>query len=355
MLAISSVRCPGRERHELWAGPNCCGDDVHRKGLVASRKKQDVDGATGTGRHDGPDLVPGSASVSSSVPPFVLVGQRWRMQSTGYRHSTTFLLPPLHNHIVWSAPVIFRWPRAEAMVSRGVSLLQRDELVENGMMASWAGRVGALSLIPRMGLPAALDAKAMDRIEQLVVACLYALLCWRLLPESLHLAHWFGVMILVSEGTVLAIVLLRRSTANITLRPADWAVAFGGTLPPLLVEIGSTSFLPALGFALITVGWIGHLSAKLTLRRSFGVVAANRGLKTSGVYAIVRHPMYMGYFISHLGLILAVPSLWNAFVYAVTWTCLIARIGAEERVLAKEAEYQAYKARVRYRLIPWVW
>ena len=126
-------------------------------------------------------------------------------------------------------------------------------------------------------------------------------------------------------------------------------------MPPLLVEIGSTSFLPVLGFALITFGWVIHLTAKLTLRRSFGVVAANRGVKTSGIYALVRHPMYLGYFISHVGLVLAVPSVWNLFIYGVTWTCLIARIKAEERVLAKEAEYQAYKAKVRYRLIPWAW
>lgn len=102
-------------------------------------------------------------------------------------------------------------------------------------------------------------------------------------------------------------------------------------------------------------GWVIHLTAKLTLRRSFGVVAANRGLKTSGIYALVRHPMYLGYFISHVGLVLAVPSVWNLIIYGLTWTCLIVRIKSEERVLAKEAEYQAYRAKVRYRLIPWAW
>ena len=233
--------------------------------------------------------------------------------------------------------------------------MQGERTMKTEVVASLLERIEPVGFATRSRFSGVLNAKVMDRVEQLVVALLYALLFWRLLPDSLDSVHRFGLMILVSEGTVLAFVLLRRGTTDITLRPADWAVAFGGTLPPLLVEIGSTSFLPVVGFGLITVGWILHLSAKLTLRRSFGVVAANRGLKTSGIYALVRHPMYLGYFISHVGLILAVPSFWNLFVYAVTWTCLIARIGAEERVLAKEAEYQAYQTTVRYRLIPWLW
>lgn len=54
-----------------------------------------------------------------------------------------------------------------------------------------------------------------------------------------------------------------------------------------------------------------HVGAKLCLWRSFGLVAAHRGLKAGGLYAVVRHPMYAGYVISHVGYLLVAPSWWN--------------------------------------------
>lgn len=103
--------------------------------------------------------------------------------------------------------------------------------------------------------------------------------------------------------------------------------------------------------------WFGiyiHLGAKLSLRRSFGCVAADRGIKVQGLYTMVRHPMYFGYFTVHIGYLLIAPSWWNLAVYAVTWSLLVARIFAEERLLQRNPEYQEYSTHVRYRLIPLV-
>ena len=61
--------------------------------------------------------------------------------------------------------------------------------------------------------------------------------------------------------------------------------------------------------AITISGFVLQLSAKLTLRRSFGVVAANRGVKASGPYRLVRHPMYAGYALTHVGFLLAGPNL----------------------------------------------
>src|ERR1700682_5194874 len=49
---------------------------------------------------------------------------------------------------------------------------------------------------------------------------------------------------------------------------------------------------------LITAGVLLQIYAKLTLRRSFGIIAANRGVMTSGPYRVVRHPMYAAYLLS---------------------------------------------------------
>ena len=99
-------------------------------------------------------------------------------------------------------------------------------------------------------------------------------------------------------------------------------------------------------------GFALQLSAKLTLRRSFGVVAANRGVKASGPYRLVRHPMYAGYALTHIGFLLAGPSLWNLALYGTVLTIAVRRIVAEERVLREDPAYRALAAKVRYRLLP---
>lgn len=198
-------------------------------------------------------------------------------------------------------------------------------------------------------------ARLLDRAEQAALAALFSWLLWRLLPEHGAALNIYSLALLISEGIVLLFVLTRHSTGNITSSPKEWVIAFGGTTAALLVEGSSDPFLPQLGLALLLIGLGVHLSAKLVLRRSFGVVAADRGVKISGPYNIVRHPMYLGYAVTHIGFFLAVPSVWNGLVYAVTWTLLLSRIMAEERMLMRNAQYQEYQTKVPHRLIPLVW
>ena len=51
---------------------------------------------------------------------------------------------------------------------------------------------------------------------------------------------------------------------------------------------------PAIGLVLVVVG-------KMALGRSFGIVPANRGVVVRGPYTLVRHPIYTGYLITHVG------------------------------------------------------
>jgi protein-S-isoprenylcysteine O-methyltransferase Ste14 len=47
---------------------------------------------------------------------------------------------------------------------------------------------------------------------------------------------------------------------------------------------------------------------------------ANRGVVSSGLYRLVRHPIYMGYLITHAGFLLANPTVWNiGMLLAPTW------------------------------------
>jgi protein-S-isoprenylcysteine O-methyltransferase Ste14 len=206
----------------------------------------------------------------------------------------------------------------------------------------------------RVALGAVSPRRLADRAEQIIAAGLYGWLCLRLLPRNFPPEHFYPLMVLLSEGIVVLFLLIRRGTDKISVNARDWIVAFGATVAPLLIVNPETVFLPRIGLFLMLVGFGFHAAAKLALRRSFGVVPADRGLQMVGLYAFVRHPMYVGYVVTHLGFLLAAPSAWNAAVYAVTWGLFVGRIILEERFLSVNPDYRAYCGKVRYRLIPGV-
>ena len=86
--------------------------------------------------------------------------------------------------------------------------------------------------------------------------------------------------------------------------------------------------------------------------RSFGLVPANRGIVTSGPYRIVRHPIYLGYFLTHLAFLLSMWSAYNFCIYAFLYTLQFLRIREEEKFLRNDESYQDYVLSVRYRFIP---
>jgi protein-S-isoprenylcysteine O-methyltransferase Ste14 len=111
-------------------------------------------------------------------------------------------------------------------------------------------------------------------------------------------------------------------------------------LVPEAVAVG----LQAIGIAI-------QICAKLTLRRSFGFLPANRGVVVGGPYRLVRHPIYLGYFIRDLGFLLPNFGVQNVAVLAIHLGLQICRIVREERVLSKDSSYRDYMSRVRCRLI----
>ena len=76
----------------------------------------------------------------------------------------------------------------------------------------------------------------------------------------------------------------------------------------------------------------------------------------TGVYAIVRHPMYAGAILLIVGLPLWLESYAAAMLGSAVIATIVARILIEERFLKRELKgYEAYTKRVRYRLIPFFW
>jgi protein-S-isoprenylcysteine O-methyltransferase Ste14 len=77
---------------------------------------------------------------------------------------------------------------------------------------------------------------------------------------------------------------------------------------------------------------------------------------STGPYALVRHPMYVGVLIMVLGVPLALASYWGLLFLFLNVPILMLRIRDEETMLEQELEgYADYMRHVRYRLIPGVW
>ncbi len=196
--------------------------------------------------------------------------------------------------------------------------------------------------------------RLVDALERAAVFGLYGWLLWRIVSaETLE----FGAFQLVSEGMIVVFTLIRRPAQAISSRLGDWFLAFAGTSLPLLVTGGlGEGHLPV---RIVTVVWllgfVIQVTAKVWLGRNFGLVAARRGLVAGGPYRYVRHPMYLGYLLTHVAVAGMNPSAMNLALYAMCWMCQVPRLMAEERLLGEDAMYQKYRAAVRWRLVPGVW
>jgi protein-S-isoprenylcysteine O-methyltransferase Ste14 len=119
-------------------------------------------------------------------------------------------------------------------------------------------------------------------------------------------------------------------------------------------------WLEILGLALILGGYILGTYALIENAFFSGTVRlqAERGhtVVSSGPYAWVRHPGYVGVLLSSLGLPFLLNSAW-AFLPAVALIGIICiRTRLEDRFLQQQLTgYQAYARKVRYRLLPGIW
>ena len=85
-------------------------------------------------------------------------------------------------------------------------------------------------------------------------------------------------------------------------------------------------------------------------------VEAGQKLASSGLYRLVRHPMYAANLILMVGIPLALGSYWGLLLLIPGLLVLVFRILDEEKLLTEDlAGYREYAQRVRYRLMPYVW
>lgn len=85
-------------------------------------------------------------------------------------------------------------------------------------------------------------------------------------------------------------------------------------------------------------------------------VEKNQRIVDTGLYGIIRHPMYAATVWLFLSIPLVLGSLWSVLCFLPYIVVIVIRIRNEEKILEAELEgYKEYKTRVKYRLFPFIW
>ena len=120
-------------------------------------------------------------------------------------------------------------------------------------------------------------------------------------------------------------------------------------VPTAVVLIGDVLVAVGLGITMQVVVQNNYAAANIT-------VEAGQKVVSTGLYGLVRHPMYFGGLVMLIGIPLALDSYWGLLVLVPSVILLAARIFDEEKALTDELDgYREYTQKVHSRLVPHVW
>jgi protein-S-isoprenylcysteine O-methyltransferase Ste14 len=120
-------------------------------------------------------------------------------------------------------------------------------------------------------------------------------------------------------------------------------------VPTTVTVVGDILVAVGLGVAMLVVAQNGYAAANIT-------VESGQTLVSTGLYGLVRHPMYSGSVIMMVGVPLALDSYWGLVFVIPALVALALRIRDEEELLQQQlGGYREYEQQVHYRLVPFVW
>lgn len=120
-------------------------------------------------------------------------------------------------------------------------------------------------------------------------------------------------------------------------------------VPGWVVAIASALFL--LAYALYAEVMRENAYLSRTVK-----VEENQKVVDTGLYGIVRHPMYMTTVLLFLMIPIILGSWYALIIFAFYPAIIVVRLKDEEDLLTRELPgYQAYKQKVKYRILPFIW
>lgn len=143
-------------------------------------------------------------------------------------------------------------------------------------------------------------------------------------------------LLLVIRDFVAAYFFLKRKPSQTKSNRVQSLVAYASSMMPLIYFAPSedvskgllmvSDLMSILGFLIVAL-------ATLELGTSIGISPANRGLVKSGVYKYIKHPMYTGYVVSEIGMVLVSPV--NSIIFIVSGVLYFKRSSWESRIIIK--------------------
>jgi len=190
---------------------------------------------------------------------------------------------------------------------------------------------------------------------------------WAFLAVYAAFTNVIGVYLAVKDPALLARRI--RVGPQAETRPAQKAlisVFFAGFVALVVVSVLDHRFgwshvpvwVSVLGNALVALGLL--IDLRVFRENSYGAstvrVMEGQRVISTGPYALVRHPMYVGVLFLLVGIPLALGSYWGLVVSLLHVPLLMFRIVDEESMLRRDLSgYTDYTQSVRYRLVPGLW
>lgn len=193
-----------------------------------------------------------------------------------------------------------------------------------------------------------------ETASKVLTAGLFLALTWRCGQDFVATQRPTDLLLLVGVALVVVLTCRRRPAHTVDRRTFVRVITGGSLLLPMmvrptagpgLISEASAAAVAALGLSIVVAG-------KLSLGWSFGTLPANRGVIERGLYRVVRHPIYLGYLLTHAPFLAAHPSGWNFAVLLIGDAALVVRALYEEKTLEQDPQYVQYCRTVRWRLVP---
>jgi protein-S-isoprenylcysteine O-methyltransferase Ste14 len=148
--------------------------------------------------------------------------------------------------------------------------------------------------------------------------------------------------------SILITVVFIAFPATFIVSALDWRYGWS-RVPAAVSVVGDVLVAIGLGLAMLVIIQNSYAAANVR-------VESGQTLVSTGLYGLVRHPMYTGNIVLMLGIPLALGSYWGLFLLVPGVLVLVLRIRDEEELLTHELSgYREYTQQVRYRLLPYVW